>query len=58
MHGSSLTHVFPSSSRDFLVTPGRMEPSRGGVAISGSAGKHKGVDNSPERGSMALMSCM
>ena len=31
-----LTHVAPSSSNDFLVTPGRMVPLKGGVAISGS----------------------
>ena len=31
-----LTHVAPNSSRDFLVTPERIVPSKGGVAISGS----------------------
>ena len=36
-----LTHVAPSSNRDFLVTPGRMAPVKGGVAISGSREKKK-----------------
>ena len=31
-----LTHVAPSSSNDFLVTPGKIVPPRGGVTISGS----------------------
>ena len=29
-----LTHVAPNSNREFLVTPGKMVPSKGGVAIS------------------------
>lgn len=39
--GKSLTHVAPSSNKDFLVTPGRMAPDRGGVAISGSPWKQE-----------------
>ena len=33
-----LAHVFPRFSKDIPVTPGRMVPERGGVAISESVG--------------------
>ena len=35
-----LTHVAANSRRDFRVTPGRIVPLRGGVAISGSVLHH------------------
>ena len=44
-NSSPLTHVVPKSSRDFLVTPGRMVPSKGGVAISGSTLIHTKIAN-------------
>ena len=37
-----LTHVAPNSSRDFPVTPGRIVPSNGGVAISESTFVQRG----------------
>ena len=41
MCANVLTHFFPKSSNDFLVTPGRMVPVSGGVATSDSKGGNK-----------------
>ena len=41
---SVITHSFANAISESLVTPGRIFPSNGGVAISGTV-KKKGIDN-------------